>query len=1466
MPLPLLPRSSKPETKKSPCSRVVPTVHEQYEKKGKNYQAKISPSSPQGALKKRLAFEDLTNASQSQFSQLKKKANKEFVKDVFKKTNRSTHALGLARNEMNLKGYKPKPSPLMSSTPLVPNNMEQPLILEISTISKTPTTEKASPFTKPLIFKEEATTEETAFIKKSLSLKKHICHEEVSLLVNPQSLQEETDKDDKIVIEPVTSRKKNKTEEAPITKGTLSLNKKMYTTYQGKQSCLEELLALQDISVEEDSFFMESMNFRKKPKTEQSNPTKKLLLLKKNKCTTQGLIPCLKPLVLQKTTSGEKSLMKEALFLKEPTTEESLFQEPSDLQEKDITEQEMPILKKSLALQERTNFKEDSLIKELLAFKKKATTEEAPMRPLYLKKKCITQSKISHLKKTIVLQKTTSGEKSLTTNPLSVKKKPTAEESFIQEPSPLQGKHITQGEVDLLKKPWGLQGTINSEDNLVWGIVSFKKQHTIKESAPTKKPLPLKKKKATTHGKMYYLKNPLVLQKTVSGEKSLMKKPLSFKRKPATEGESFHQKPSLLPEKHTTQGKVSTLQNSPTKEESLFKEALVFKKKHTFEDTTSTRKPLPLKKEHTTQGTMSCLKKSLKLQKTTSGEKSLTKEPFSFREEKVSLKKKECTTQVMTSTWQELLDSQDVTGEDKNSFFMEPMSFRKNPTTEEAILTNRQLSLEKKKITQGKVFILKKPLILQKTTTKEESLYKELLSFKKKPTTEEEFLFHEPSGLKEKHTILQGVSLSKELLALQEATTEEKSYIKELLTLKEKPDTEEEFRFQELFSLHVKPTNKDESFFQKTLVLQAKTDTKEDSLKNLLALQEKSTIEEKFPFKKLLVLRQEPSTEAVKRTEEQLSLKKKPTAQEEVFLLKKQLALHENITTDEESLIKQPLALQKYPIIKKEALFKEPFVMQEKPSVEEEAIFKEPTTDTEAHFKEPLALQEQPSIEETCFKEPLALQEKPTIEEEATLKEPMAMWEKPSIEKETLFKENFVLQEKSTMEEEILLKEPLALQEKPSIEKEALFKEPLALQEKPTFTEAFLLTKILPLSEKSTIGKELSFKEPLTLDENPTQKEDTFLKTLISQVDTSPQVSIIAPEYRTGKSSTATMSSVGKCSTTSKSSTCEFGSNKLFSPQGERTPRTPKEMSPLLEDIDNSIYAKDIFIYMKEREENFILRKYMDRQTEINSTMRAILVDWLVEVQISTIDSAKIFTFRCYHLVPTCMHKWPSACMKYWKEASMSFEMNHETLYLTVKLVDHYLMEVDCKKDNLQLLGSTAFLIAAKFQETYLPCVDDFLYICDDMYKRDEMLAMEKSILKTLKFEINIPVAYHFLRIYARCVHANMKTLTLSRFICELTLQEYDYIQERASKLAAGSFLLALYMKKLGHWAPILEYYSGYKTSELHPLVMRLNLLLTFCSCHRLKTVHFKYSHQVFFEVAKIPPLDMLKLEEMLNC
>ncbi|XP_073757910.1 G2/mitotic-specific cyclin-B3 isoform X3 [Callorhinus ursinus] len=1304
MPLPLPSRSSKPETKKSQSSKIVPSDHGQSEKRGENYQAKISSCSPKRRCKKRSAFEDLTNASQSQPAQLKKESNKEFVKDVSKKIKGNTAALGLAKNnEMNKESYKLEPSPVVVSTALVPNIMEKPLILEIPTISKTTTTEEVSFFKKPLILKEELTTEDTSLFKRSLSLKKSTNQGEVSFMEKPPSLQEEADNTDEFVVEPMTFGKKHKTEEAAITKGTLSLKK--MCTYQGD-------LALQDITVEGDSFFMEPTDFRKKPKTEEATPTKKVLSLrKKKKYAAQGEVSHMeKPLVFQKTTSEEESLIKEPLaFKKKPTSKEatftlrplslkkctiqgklahlkkplelqkttsgekalikepleSLFQEPSALQEKHTTGGEVVLLKKPQALQEEKDGKDKYLMEPMSLRKKRTTKETNPTKkPLPVKKKCTIQGKMYHLKKPLALQKITSGEKSFVKEPRSPKKKDTTEESLFHEPPTLQEEHTTQEEVSILKKALTLQKTLTEEESLLKEPLAFKKKRTIEEATPTKMLLSLKKKKCISQGKVSCLKKPLVLQ-AISGEK------LSFKKKSTTEEESLFKESPMLQEKHTTHGEVALLKKPGALQENVDGEDEFL------------REPVPFRKKHTTDEAVS------------------TKEPL-------SLKEKKCASQIMMSICQELLDFQNMISKDKES-----LSLRKKSSTEEEILTKTPLSLKKKQFMQGKMFLLKKPLVSEKTTSEEESLFKKLLPFNRKSITEKEFLFQDPPVLKEKHTTLQEVSLSTKPLALPEkTTTEEESYIKEPVTLEEKPTTEEEFLSQEPFSLHVKPTSKDESLFWKALGLQKKTDTKEDSLKKLLALQEKCTTEEESLLNKPLVLQEELSTEVATSIEKQLSLKKKPIAQGEVFLLKKHLALQENIT-NEESFIKQPLAFQK------------------------------------------------PSIEGTIPRESLALQENPTVEEEATLRG------------------------------------PLALQEKPSREKETFFKEPLSFQEKPTLNKMFHVKETFALNEKPTTGMELSLKEPLALQENPTQKEDNSLKDfLILQVETSSYVSSTAPEPRTG------LSSVGKFNITSKSSACESSSNKPSSSWGKRS---QKEQVAPLEDIDknhsdpffNPIYAKDIFSYMKERE--------------------------------------------------------------------MTFEMSHETLYLAVKLVDHYLMEVVCKRDKLQLLGSTAFLIAAKFEESYPPCVDDFLYICDDIYQRDEMLTMEISILQTLKFDINIPIAYHFLRRYARCLRANMKTLTLSRFICEMTLQEYDYVQEKASKLAAGSFLLALYMKKLGHWAPALEYYSGYKTSDLHPLVKQLNTLLTLRPCNKLKTVHSKYSHQVFFEVTKIPPLDMLKLEKILN-
>lgn len=257
-------------------------------------------------------------------------------------------------------------------------------------------------------------------------------------------------------------------------------------------------------------------------------------------------------------------------------------------------------------------------------------------------------------------------------------------------------------------------------------------------------------------------------------------------------------------------------------------------------------------------------------------------------------------------------------------------------------------------------------------------------------------------------------------------------------------------------------------------------------------------------------------------------------------------------------------------------------------------------------------------------------------------------------------------------------------------------------------------------------------------------------------------------------------------------------------------------------------YAKDVFDYLKQREEKFVLGDYMPKQPSLNPEMRAILIDWLVEVQ-------------------------------------ENFELYHETLYLAVKLTDHYLAQAPIHREMLQLVGSTAMLIASKFEERNPPCIDDFIYICDDAYKREELISTEVSILQTLSFDINIPIPYRFLRRYAKCVNADMDTLTLARYYCEMSLMEMDLALERGSRLASACLLLALISKELGGWSPILQFHSGYQLSDLAPVVRTLYYMLLAPPDDKLKAVRNKYSHKVFFEVASLPLVDVGVLEKALS-
>ena len=50
-------------------------------------------------------------------------------------------------------------------------------------------------------------------------------------------------------------------------------------------------------------------------------------------------------------------------------------------------------------------------------------------------------------------------------------------------------------------------------------------------------------------------------------------------------------------------------------------------------------------------------------------------------------------------------------------------------------------------------------------------------------------------------------------------------------------------------------------------------------------------------------------------------------------------------------------------------------------------------------------------------------------------------------------------------------------------------------------------------------------------------------------------------------------------------------------------------------------------------------------------------------------------------------------------EVQESFELNHETLYTAVKILDIYMSKMVVNKEDLQLVGATACLIACKIDE-----------------------------------------------------------------------------------------------------------------------------------------------------------------------
>eukprot|EP00803_Ostreobium_quekettii_P005195 evm.model.scf_1397.4 EVM.evm.TU.scf_1397.4 scf_1397:33318-35465(-) len=229
-------------------------------------------------------------------------------------------------------------------------------------------------------------------------------------------------------------------------------------------------------------------------------------------------------------------------------------------------------------------------------------------------------------------------------------------------------------------------------------------------------------------------------------------------------------------------------------------------------------------------------------------------------------------------------------------------------------------------------------------------------------------------------------------------------------------------------------------------------------------------------------------------------------------------------------------------------------------------------------------------------------------------------------------------------------------------------------------------------------------------------------------------------------------------------------------------------------------------------------------QTEINGKMRAVLVDWIVEVH-------------------------------------LKFKLMPETLYLCVNLIDRYLTRVQVARKRLQLVGISALLIAAKYEEIWPPEVRDFVQICDNAYTRTEVLDMEKHMLIELNWSLTVPTAYHFLSRFLKAAgsQGNKHATLVAAYITELSLLSYGALKYKYSELAAAAVYLA--RRAAGEddaYPHALCRHSTYSLGDLGPCVAELAGLMERAGKDLTRAVHRKYSSSKFHCVAtetKIPQL-----------
>ncbi|PUZ42267.1 hypothetical protein GQ55_9G570000 [Panicum hallii var. hallii] len=277
--------------------------------------------------------------------------------------------------------------------------------------------------------------------------------------------------------------------------------------------------------------------------------------------------------------------------------------------------------------------------------------------------------------------------------------------------------------------------------------------------------------------------------------------------------------------------------------------------------------------------------------------------------------------------------------------------------------------------------------------------------------------------------------------------------------------------------------------------------------------------------------------------------------------------------------------------------------------------------------------------------------------------------------------------------------------------------------------------------------------------------------------------------------------------------------SRLLDPKRQDAGAAQAAVAPYLGDIDR---------YLRSLEAELLRRPSPDYfqkiQKDISPKMRAILVDWLVEV-------------------------------------ADEFKLQAETLYLAISYVDRFLTVNVVTRDKLQLLGVTALRVAAKYEEVESSKmkVNKYTDITDHTYTKQQVVKMEADLLKSFNFQIGGPTVTTFLRRFIASYRggnriSSKRLESMCSYLAELSLLDYDCISYLPSVVAAACLFVARFTirPKTHPWNLTLQHNTGYKVSDLQKSIFIIHELQLSIRCPDQKAIREKYEDPKFECVSRM--------------